>query len=388
MANILVGVTGSVSLYKALNVLRQLEKEGHSVRVILTPSAEKFVSITLFKALIQGDVFTEEDFWHRGKSLHIELARWADLVAIIPCTANTLSKIRYGIADNLLLSTLLAFKGRVLVAPAMHEEMWHNPELQGTVQYLKNQRNVYFSGPGRGPLASGEVGCGRLLEEEYIVEDIKAVLHGLPLKGVKILVSYGRTEEPLDPVRVITNRSSGLMGIALCKKVKEYGGDLVQVVGETSYPPYGRGEVHRVRTTDEMYEKIREIVPQIRVLIMAAAVSDYKPSSYIPGKEKKQEELTITLSRTVDILKEVAREKRHDQIFVGFALETGNLEEYAEEKLLAKNLDFIVGNYADAMGSKTTSGVIMDRLGNVEKFENLTKEELAEKVIKKVIQML
>ncbi|MDI6851192.1 MAG: bifunctional phosphopantothenoylcysteine decarboxylase/phosphopantothenate--cysteine ligase CoaBC [bacterium] len=388
MAKIVIGLTGSVSVYKSINVLRILEKRGHSVRAILTESAQKFLSRLLVKSTISGDVYTDEDFWKTGKSVHIELARWADLIAIVPCTANTISKIRYGLADNLLTSTVLAFKGPLLIAPAMHQEMWLNLEIQGSVEYLKEFRGTFVSGPEKGVLASGEIGCGRLLKEEFIVEDIEAVLKGSPLKDYKVLLCYGRTEEPIDAVRVITNRSSGLMGFYIAKAVKEHGGNLIQVVGETSIPPYGRDETIRVRTAEEMLEAVRKYVEKADVLIMAAAVSDYRSGSQYTKKSKKGDRLTVTLLPTKDILKTVAPLKRENQIFVGFALETDNLEDYAKKKLEEKNLDIIIGNYASAMGSEFSSGLIMDKSGGLEEFSNVTKETLAVKIVEKIIKML
>lgn len=388
MGKILIGLTGSISLYKSINVIRSLEKRGHEVNVILTPSAEKFLSKNLISALTRGKVFTDVDFWSSGRSLHIELARWADVIAVVPCTANTLSKIRHLIADNLLTNTIVAYKGPILIAPAMHEEMWLNPELQEIVGYLKKYRGVFFSGPGRGPLASGETGCGRLYEEDFIVEDILSILKGRPLEGISIVVCYGRTEEPIDPVRVITNKSSGIMGYHLCRKVVEYGGKLVQVVGETSIQPYGRGEIYKVKTADEMFERIKTLLPESKVLIMAAAVSDYKPEHIMDFKLKKQNGLNLKLVKTVDILSGLSSVKKSDQIFVGFALETGNLIEYAKQKLKEKNLDVIVGNYAGAMGSEISSGVIIDRHGNETPFENVSKEKLAELILDKVLNFI
>lgn len=388
MAKVLVGLTGSVSVYKSINVLRLLEKRGHSVKAVLTESAQKFVNPLLVSSTIKGEVYTDVDFWGKGKSIHIDLARWAELIAVVPCTANTISKIRYGIADNLLTSTILAFKGPLLIAPAMHQEMWLNLEIQGSVEYLKEFRGTFVSGPEKGVLASGEIGCGRLLKEEFIVEDIEAVLKGSPLKDYKVLLCYGRTEEPIDAVRVITNRSSGLMGFYIAKAVKEHGGNLIQVVGETSIPPYGRDETIRVRTAEEMLEAVRKYVEKADVLIMAAAVSDYRSGSQYTKKLKKGDRLTVTLLPTKDILKTVAPLKRENQIFVGFALETDNLEDYAKKKLEEKNLDIIIGNYASAMGSEFSSGLIMDKSGGLEEFSNVTKETLAVKIVEKIIKML
>ncbi len=388
MAKILFGLTGSVSVYKSINAIRQIESLGHDTKVVLTLSAEKFISPLLVSSVTKGDVYSENDFWKYGKSLHIELARWADLIAIVPCTANTLSKIRYGIADNLLTSTILAFKGPLVIAPAMHQEMWLNPQVQDSVQYLKEMRGVFFSGPARGTLASGEAGCGRLLNEEYIVEDIEAVLRGRPLKGKKVLVCYGRTEEPIDSVRVITNKSSGLMGFYLCKAVKEHGGELIQVVGETSIEPYGRGEIVKVRTSEDMYNAVTEKIKDVDILIMAAAVSDYKPAEFFEGKLKKGKDLKISLTQTVDILKSVSSVRRENQVIVGFALETEHLREYAQRKLEEKSLDIVIANYSSAMGSETTDGMIIDKFGNIDEFAQATKRDLAIKIIERVIKFI
>jgi len=383
---VILGISGSIAAYKAANVGRLLKKRGADIRVVLTDAARKFVSPLLFKSLLECDVYTEDEYWDYKGGLHIHLAQWADILLIAPATLNTISKLAQGIADNLLTSIAAAFKGPVVLAPAMHTEMWSNPVFQQNVKKLLQMGNFYLSGPGEGELASGDRGIGRLLEEEFIVEDAIAASKGFPLRDKKILLTYGRTEEYIDDVRVITNRSSGLMGISLAKKIKEMGGQLTQVVGETSYPPYGRGKLIRVKTTREMLEVLESEIESHDVLIMAAAVSDYVPSEKISGKIKKRAELTIHLKENPDILKHLSKHKGK-RVFIGFALESENIVENARTKLREKSLDVIVANSLESMASSKSSGYIITSTGVEESFRDIDKESLAEKILELVVKM-
>jgi len=383
---VILGISGSIAAYKAANIGRLLKKRGADIRIILTNGAQKFVSPLLFKSLLECGVYTEDEYWDYKGGLHIQLAQWGDVLLIAPATLNTISKLAQGIADNLLTSTAAAFKGPVVLAPAMHTEMWNNPILQQNIKKLLQMSNFYLSGPGEGELASGDKGIGRLLEEEFIVEDTVAALKGFPLKNKKILLTYGRTEEYIDDVRVITNRSSGLMGISLAKKVKEMGGQLTQVVGETSYPPYGRDRIIRVKTTQEMLEVLEREIENHDILIMAAAVSDYAPYTKIRGKIKKTNELTLHLKENPDILKHLSNYKGK-RLFIGFALEADNIIENARAKLNEKSLDIIVANSIGSMGSSRTSGYIISSTGVEVSFLDMDKDSLAEKILEHVIKL-
>ena len=377
---ILLGVTGSAAAYKSIIISRLLYKRGIEHRVVLTPSALQFIRPLSFTGVSGVQVFTDGDFFQRN--LHIELARWADVLLVAPATANFISKMALGIADNLLLSIAIAFEKRVVLAPAMHTEMWRYPSLQENIRKLIHM-GVEFVGPEEGELASGDVGMGRMTEPEEIVERILS-----KISNRKVLLVYGRTEEDVDDVRVITNRSSGRMGFEIHRALSRRGiYHEVIVAGCVDYLPSGI-KVHRVRRTSELLDSIRNMIESFHVLIMAAAVSDFLPDKSKGKLDRRRGEISITLRPNVDVLREILPLKGN-RIFVGFALEDEeNLRRRAMEKLREKGLDFIVANSLRAMGSKSSTGMILSRDGRViYRFENESKSTVANRLVDLIVSV-
>jgi len=376
---VLLGVTGSIAAYKSVIVARLLTKAGHEVKTIITRGGENFISSLSISNLTVNDVFTEDDFWMPGQKipLHIELARWPDVVLVAPATMHFLGKLAHGIADDLLTSTIAAIDRPVLLAPAMHTEMWNSRVLQDNVIRLKIF-GYEFIGPYEGELSSGDRGIGRMAEPEDIIERVIQIGNTeRKLRGKKVIITYGGTEEELDDVRVITNKSSGKMGISLSRRAKELGAHVIAVVGRVEVQPLYYDEIYYARSVDELSMTLQEIVPGADVLIMAAAVSDFKPIGRLEGKVKRGEKLVVEFEPTEDILKNLSKSKRPDQIFVGFALESRNLLENATKKMQEKGVDMIVANYATAMGSDFINGFILTKEGEKIPVETLTKSELA-----------
>ena len=380
--NLLLGITGSVAAFKALRLGRILRDRGHQLRVILTRGGAQFVTPLSVSSLLGAETFTDQDFWAPvPRVLHIELARWADLFILAPATFHTLSKWALGLADDLLTSTLAAYQGPVVFAPAMHTEMWTSPVLQQHLLRIEGLGGVRV-GPTEGPLASGDHGIGRMVEPEEIaevVEQLLALHH--TLRGKKLLIVYGRTEEDLDPVRVITNRSSGKMGAALVRWAHRMGAEVSSIVGSTSIQPPQTPTLIRVRTTDEMLEAVQSHFPQCDALIMVAAVADYRPTERHIYKRKKEKEphLTLSLETTPDILQSLLPSKKH-QLIVGFALETDMDLKAAEQKRKTKGMDLMVLNTPQTLGVETVTGSLLDEQGSTP-FEGWTKDHLARQIL-------
>ncbi len=385
---VLLGITGSVAAYKGAYIARELTKRGYRVTALLTEGAQKFITPLQISSLIGESCYTDADFFAmRKKPVHIVLARENDLMVIAPATYDFIGKAANGIADCLLLSVFAAFRKPVLIAPAMHQDMWDSPILRENIEKLK-AAGVKFIGPVEGELASG-AGRGRMVEPMEIVAECEKVCGAIEtLKGKTALIAYGRTEEDIDPVRVITNRSSGRMGCFLAERAKALGAKTILVEGEISVsPPHGDEKV-KVRTHDEMESALKNLAPKADIVIMCAAVSDFKPARKSGSKIKRGKPLTLELEPTSDILREIAQEKRGDQIFVGFALESGDIEKKAAEKLKKKGVDIIVGNTLDAPGSDRIDGVIIDRKGNKTRIEGLHKAEVASLVFDYIANLL
>ncbi|MEO0143745.1 MAG: bifunctional phosphopantothenoylcysteine decarboxylase/phosphopantothenate--cysteine ligase CoaBC [candidate division WOR-3 bacterium] len=368
---IILGITGSIASYKGLLLSRELFKRGIKQKVILTHSALKFIRPLSFKAITDAEVYTPKHFFK--SNLHIEIARWGDILLVSPASANFISKFANGIADNLLLAIAISFKGRIILAPAMHDEMWKNTFIKENVEKLR-RNGIEILNPVYGQLASGELGEGRMVE----VEDI---LNYLFSKKKNVLLVYGRTEEKIDDVRVITNRSSGRMGYLIHKALESNGinHDII-VCGSVDFLP--DKNFIKVYNTQELLETLKKNIKNYDVLIMPVAISDFI-SDKIEGKlHRKYGNVKITLKPNIDVLKEISKLKEN-KIFIGFALEDeSKIEENTKEKLKEKNLDFIVANTLESMNSENITGFIMDKnLNKVFEFKNLDKFEVAKKIV-------
>ncbi|RTH00117.1 bifunctional phosphopantothenoylcysteine decarboxylase/phosphopantothenate--cysteine ligase CoaBC [Thermus scotoductus] len=387
MARVLVAVTGGVAAIKAPHLLRLLRGQGHEVRVLATPRALEFITPLSLAVAAGGEVATEEA-WFRpdGRALHIELARWADVVLVAPATADAMAKAALGLADDLLSATLLAGAKRVAWAPAMNEAMWLSPQTQRHAQGLKELGHAIF-GPAYGPLAAvgeGE-GWGRMLEPEELLERLQAFLTPKDLKGLKLLVSAGPTREYLDPVRYLSNPSSGRMGYAVAEAARDRGAEVVLVSGPTALPAPWGVEVVRVESALEMREAILGRYSWAQAVVMAAAVADYRPAEVSREKEPKAlEEKVLRLVPNPDILKELG-ENKGPRVLVGFAMETGEGLARAKEKLLRKNLDLIVLNWVNregvGFGSLENEVVLLLRDGRVLELPRMKKRQVADRIL-------
>ena len=342
--NITLGVTGGIAVYKAAQLASNLKSGGADVRVIMTRSATAFVSPLTFQTLSGNRVYTELfEPVVEWNVQHIELAAISDLLVVVPATANILGKVAAGIADDLLSTVIMATTCPVLFCPAMNVNMYQNPVVQRNLAMLKDL-GYHFVGPGQGRLACGAEGPGRLVELDVIMEKIQALLSPSDLKGLKVLVTAGPTLEPIDPVRYLTNRSSGKMGYALARAAASRGASVILISGPTNLQPPLGVELKQVETAAEMFKEVMEYFPRVDIVIKAAAVADYSPREVSGQKIKKTgSKLVIECEKNPDILAELGRRKTH-QTLVGFAAETSNLEENAHQKVKDKNLDLMVAN--------------------------------------------
>lgn len=388
--NIVLGVTGSIAAYKAAEIVSQLTQAGAKVRVIMSKEAVQFISPLTFRALSGNPVATDMfDPTSEFSIEHVSLAKAADVVVVAPATANIIAKLAAGIADDLLCCTVLATAAPVLIAPAMETGMYANPVTQENLSRLR-ARNFVIIGPASGWLASGKEGLGRLADVADIIGTIRQILgREGNLAGKYIVVTAGGTQEPIDPVRFISNRSSGKMGYALAEAARDRGAKVCLITAPTWLPEPVGVEVIKVNTAQEMYEAVTKATSGADALLMAAAVADYRPRLIAKDKIKKGKPgLTLELEGTPDILGTV----KGDFIRVGFAAESSNLLENARQKLLQKNLDFIVANDITAgdsgFGVDTNRVTIIDREGRTESLPLLPKREVAEKVLDKVANLL
>jgi phosphopantothenoylcysteine decarboxylase/phosphopantothenate--cysteine ligase len=387
--NIVVGVTGGIAAYKAAELVRALRKRDVEVKVVMTEAATRFITPLTMETL-SGHAVALTLFPPNKKVgvRHISLAEWASLIVVVPATANFLGKVASGIADDLLSTVVMAAGGPVLFAPAMNDRMWTNPMVQNNVRMLRGA-GAHFVGPEEGVLASGKIGVGRLAGIERIVEAVEGFWdRSDALRGKKILITASRTEEDVDPVRFLTNRSTGKMGYALAEVAQRHGPQVVLVSGPTHLSPPENVELVRVRTAEEMRRAVIERFEKCDALVMAAAVADFRPETFSEQKIKKGGKAwALKLERTADILSQIASEKGN-RVVVGFAVETEKPIEHAREKLRKKNLDFIVLNNplveGAAFGTDTNVVTILDREGKVEELPKMSKREVAEKVMEKV----
>jgi len=383
---IVLGVTGGIAAYKAAEIASQLTQAEAKVNVIMTEEAVQFISPVTFRALTGRPVVTEMfDLASEFSIEHVSLAKSADIVVIAPATANIIAKLAAGIADDMLCCTVLATKAPVLIAPAMETNMYTNPITQDNLSKLK-ARGVVIIGPAIGWLASGREGLGRLVDINDIMGSIRQALGGSgDLTGRHIVVTGGGTQEPIDPVRYICNRSSGKMGYALAEAARDRGAQVTLVTAPTSLAEPVGIKVIRVGTAQEMRQAVESSTPQADALIMAAAVADYRPIRTAKDKIKKGKAgLTLELECTPDILGTV----KGNFIKVGFAAESSNLVENAKRKLKQKRLDFVVANDITArdsgFGTDTNRVTIIDRKGKIDSLPLLTKREVANKVLDRV----
>ncbi|MBE5783358.1 MAG: bifunctional phosphopantothenoylcysteine decarboxylase/phosphopantothenate--cysteine ligase CoaBC [Clostridiales bacterium] len=352
--NVVLGVTGGIAAYKACELCSRLRKAGAQVYVIMTKNACEFVAPLTFETLsnhpVVTDTFKRPDTWEVE---HIALAKRADLFVIAPATANIMAKMAHGIADDMLSTTVLATRAPVLIAPAMNTGMWENIATKANVETLK-ARGVHFVGPDGGYLACGDSGAGRMSEPVAIFEEIEKILNPQnDLEGLNILVTAGPTRENLDPVRYITNRSSGKMGYAIAEAAAERGAQVTLVTGPVQLPvPKGVKGVS-ILSTQDLYDRMMELCDSQDIIIQAAAPADFTPAVVADQKIKKQGDgdLTLTLKQTPDVAAAVGRRKKPGQTLIGFAAETHQVLEHAQGKLQKKSLDMIVANDVTAAGA-------------------------------------
>jgi len=394
---IVLGITGSIACYKAADLASKLTQAGAMVDAILTESALKFINPLTFQSVVGRRVYIDADLWgNQGHVLHIELAKRADLLLVAPATANTLAKLAHGSADNLLTITALAAKCPILVAPAMDGGMFSHPATQENLEILR-QRGVSIIGPAEGHLASGMVGPGRMVEPIQILGHVRyALSQNGPLAGRKVVVTAGGTHEPIDPVRVISNRSSGKQGFALAQAALDLGAEVVLISGPvTLVAPIGVKRVDVV-TAQEMLEAVMREINGADALIMAAAVADFRPINASTDKLKKEAGIPqIHLENAPDILHEVAKYKERGGevgVVIGFAAETRDLLKNARQKLEQKNLDMIIANNIEAEGSgfsvDTNQVTLLYPDGGSESLPLMSKAEVAAGVLERVKQLI
>jgi phosphopantothenoylcysteine decarboxylase / phosphopantothenate---cysteine ligase len=388
---ILLGVSGSIAAYKAVDILRRLQEQGADVRVVLTANAERFVPRLTFETL-SGHPVPDAEFqgWNPAGIGHIEVTDAVDVALVAPATANVIGKAASGIADDSLTSALIALDCPLLLAPAMNERMYRNPVVQENIARLK-ARGVAFVEPGTGSLACGTVGQGRLADTELIVAAVARCLTAPDLEGTTVLITAGPTREAIDAVRFISNPSTGKMGFALAAAARSRGARVILVAGPTETIPPPGVELVRVISAADMYTAVMERADQAQIMIMAAAVSDFKPSDPVERKIKKQEAPTVIhLERTEDILSRLGS-LPGGRILVGFAAETDNVVENARKKLNEKNLDMIVANDVLQKGagfaSDTNSVVILSRSGEAVELPVMSKAMIAGRIIDKIVEV-
>jgi phosphopantothenoylcysteine decarboxylase/phosphopantothenate--cysteine ligase len=387
---IVLGITGSIAAYKAAEIASQLTQAGAKVNVIMTKEAIQFILPVTFRAITGKPVVTEMfDLASEFSIEHVSLAGTADIVVVAPATANIIAKLAAGIADDMLCCTVLATKAPVLIAPAMETNMYNNPVTQDNLSRLE-ARGFAIIGPASGWLASGKEGLGRLADIYDIMGSICQMLgRSGDLAGKHIVVTAGGTQEPIDPVRYIGNRSSGKMGYALAEAARDRGAKVTLITAPTSLPEPAGVDAVKVNTAQEMHQAVENVTLQADVLIKAAAVADYRPTKAAKDKIKKGEAgLTLEMECTPDILGSV----KGNFIKVGFAAESSNLVENAKQKLKQKGLDFIVANDITAsdsgFGTDTNQVTIIDREGKVDSLPLLAKREVADRILDKLVGLL
>jgi phosphopantothenoylcysteine decarboxylase / phosphopantothenate---cysteine ligase len=395
---ILLAVSGGIAAYKAASIASRLYQSQYEVKVILTESAQKFITPLTFQTLTRQEVYTDT-FEEKEPSVvsHIDLADWADLVLIAPATANVIGKLANGIADDMLTTTLLAAKSDVIIAPAMNVNMFNHPAVQKNMETLASF-GMRFVEPNEGLLACGYIGKGRLAEPEELIEAVFSYFNEKNkgkmsrLNGKKLLITAGPTREELDPVRYFTNHSSGKMGYALARAAEALGAEVTLITGPTSLPLPNGVKAVQVISASEMYEAVLSRYNEQDIVIKCAAVADYTPVTVFENKfKKKQDTWTIELKKTDDILHALGDRKKH-QLLIGFAAETENLEEYAKGKLARKNLDMVIGNdvskKGSGFGSDTNEIIMIKKNGSKKVLPLLTKDQAAKEILEQVMDLM
>ena len=390
---VVLGVTGGIAAYKACALTSALRKAGAAVHVIMTKNATEFVAPLTFETLsnhpVVTDTFARPETWEVE---HIALAKAADLFVIAPATANIMAKMACGIADDMLSTTVLATKAPILLAPAMNTGMWTAPATQHNAAVLR-ERGVVFVGPEGGYLACGDTGAGRMSEPEAILAEITRLLTAKEdLSGLRVMVTAGATRERLDPVRFMSNDSSGKMGFALAEAAKARGAEVLLVKGSTTVPVPSGVTTCPVESTQDLYNAVTEQAPGMDVIIQAAAPADYRFEQRFDQKLKKQkgEPLTVTLVENPDVAKAVGEAKQPGQVLVGFAAETENLLENAQKKRKSKHLDLVVANDVTKPGAGFNTDTNIAALisdDGIEELPLMSKRELADRILDKVLQL-
>lgn len=389
MKNILIGVSGGIAAYKAANIVSGLRKRGYDVKVVMTENAAKIITPLAFESLSKHDVAV--DMWERNFNVnveHIALADWADIILVAPATYNIVGKVAGGIADDMLSTVISAFNKTVYFALAMNVRMYENPILAENIKKLKKY-GYKFIEADEGLLACNVNAKGRLKNEQEIIkiiskelEETEKISTDKPLAGKKVLITAGRTEEPLDPIRYFSNRSTGKMGYSLGEEAEKLGADVTIVSGPTNIDKPDRVNIVEVRTAEEMYGEVMKYEAEQDIIIAAAAVADYRPEYTADKKIKKGDMLTVNFIRNKDILLELGKIKK-DKILVGFAAESENLIENAKEKLQKKNLDMIVVNSVDNFGTDDNTITLLGKDFETD-FEKMEKKKVSKEIWKTI----
>lgn len=391
---IVLGVTGGIAVYKAVDLVSRLRKQGCEVRVVMTEHAQQFVTPLTFKEISGNQVAVS--MWSSNQEFnveHIALANWADAFIVAPATANIIAKMAYGLADDLLSTTLLAAQAPIVVCPAMNTGMYENAATQENIAKLKS-RGVTVMPPAVGKLACGTSGAGRLPEPQEIVEFLNAFFAKREgdLRGLKVLVTAAGTREPIDPVRFVGNRSSGKMGYAVAQMAAERGAEVLLISGPSALSIPANVKAIKVETTNEMLEACLESYDKVDIVIKAAAVADYRPRDVAEQKIKKKTDdaLTVVMDKNPDILKTLGAKKTH-QVLVGFAAETQNLLENARDKVVKKNLDMIVANDVTAAGAGFNADTNIVKFlfanGEVRSLEQMPKVDVANCILDEALKI-
>ena len=392
MKNVVLGVTGGIAAYKALEVVSRLRKLNINVDVVMSKSAQEFVTPLSFQSLSQNPVITDMFDEPRAYEIaHISLAKKADVFAIVPATANIIGKLANGIADDFISTSVLATKARVIIAPAMNTQMYNNAIVQRNMEKLKGIGYLIVK-PGAGRLACGDVGEGKLALVDDIVDEILKLLNQkMDYEGKKVLVTAGGTEVPIDPVRILTNRSSGKMGICIAEALRDRGAEVTLIYGDIRTDLPDGMTLIEARTNGKMDLEISKVYDSMDMVFMAAAVSDFMVKSYSKEKIKKSEgALVLELIKDKDILKGLG-EKKKNQVLIGFAAESENLETNAKLKLEKKNLDFIAANdisEGKVFGKDTNSVTLFDKAGGRVSLGELSKMDTAHRLLDEIISRI